>query len=54
MTYNAHRGWTKKESFVILETEHLHKPNISINTIEINEPFNEHQSINTLYGALTV
>ena len=47
-------GWTKEDGLVILETEHLQNPNISGNTIDNNEPFNEHQSINTLYGAWTV
>ena len=47
-------GWTKEDGLVILETEHLQKPIISGNTIDLNEPFNEHQSINTLYGAWTV
>ena len=47
-------GWTKEDGYVILGTKHLQKPNISGNTIDINEPFNEHQSINTLYGAWTV
>ena len=47
-------GWTKEDGLVILETEHVQKPNISEITIDINQLFNEHQSINTFYGAWTV
>ena len=47
-------GWSKEDELVILETEHLKKQNISGNTVDINEPFNEHQSIITLYNAETV
>ena len=47
-------GWAKEDCLVILKTEHLQNPNICGNTIDINEPFNEHQLINTLYGAWTV
>ena len=47
-------GLTKEDGLVILETEHLQNPNISGNTIDYNEPLNEHQSINTLYDAWTV
>ena len=48
------RGWTKEDGLVILETEHLQKLNKIGNTIDINEPLNEHQLINTLYGPWTV
>ena len=47
-------GWTKEDGLVILEIEHLQTPNISGNTIDVDETFNEYQSINTLYGAWTV
>ena len=47
-------GWTKEDGLVILETEHVQKPNISEITIDINQLFNEHQSINTFYGAWMV
>ena len=47
-------GWTKNDGLVIFETEHLLKPNISGNTIDIDETFNEYQLIITLYGAWTV
>ena len=36
-------GLTKDDGLVILKTEHLQKPNISGNTVDINKPFNEHQ-----------
>ena len=47
-------GWNKEDGLLILETENLQKPNIIGNTININDPFNEHQAINTLYNAFTV
>ena len=47
-------NWTKEDGLAIFETEYLLKPNIRGNNIDINERFNEHQSINTLYAAWTV
>ena len=40
-----------EDALVILETDQLQKPNISENTIDINEPVNEYSSITTLYGS---
>ena len=49
------RGWTKEDGLVILETEHLHKPNIAeILLILINLLMNINQLILYMVNGLCV